>query len=48
MKPYSDHCKNCGGEDCVCCDYYYEAIQPAFESDYDPFDDWYEDEEVQI
>lgn len=28
MKPYSDHCKNCGGED---CEYYQEAIQPAYD-----------------
>ena len=45
MKPYSDHCKNCGGEDCVCCEYYHEATQPAYEPDCDPFDDWYEDED---
>lgn len=42
-----DRCKGCGGEDCVCCEYYHDRQKWAepdelFESEM--FDNWHDDD----
>ena len=38
--PYSPRCKDCSGEDCVCCEVYLEEqADRRAEEDHDPMDD---------
>ena len=41
---YGSRCDNCGGEDCVCCEVYLEAMadehyEREYQPDYDDYDD---------
>lgn len=41
----ADRCANCGGEDCICCEYYHDRqkwVEPEdLFQDYDPFSNYH-------
>lgn len=42
-----DRCKGCGGEDCMCCEYYHDRqkwVEPDELFENEMFDNWHDDD----